>query len=57
MTAVARAEMSVERLTETDELPWQRRPQMGRTDGGWWVMPASEPRFPIIYALKATKRS
>lgn len=55
VTAVAQAGFVIDCLTETSLLPWQRWPQMVRTDGGWWTMPADQPRFPVIYGLKATK--
>src|SRR5262249_11170827 len=56
VTAVAQTGFTVERLTETSLLPWPRWPQMVRTDSGWWAMPTSQPRFPVIYGLKATRR-
>lgn len=55
ITAIAQAGLTIESLTETSLLPWQRWPQMVRTDNGWWVMPECEPRFPVLYGLKATK--
>lgn len=56
ITAIAQAGLSIERLTETALLPWPRWPLMVRADNGWWAMPESEPRFPVIYGLKAIKR-
>jgi hypothetical protein len=53
ITAVAQAGFTIESLTETDLLPWPRWPLMARTDDGWWAMPDSEPRFPVMYGLKA----
>jgi SAM-dependent methyltransferase len=53
VTAVSQAGFIIESLTETCLLPWQRWPQMVRADNGWWEMPGSEPRFPVIYGLKA----
>ncbi|KBZ68886.1 hypothetical protein K875_01443 [Mycobacterium [tuberculosis] TKK-01-0051] len=55
VTAIARAGLVVESVTETDLLPWPRWPRMVRTDGGWWTLPPSEPTFPVMYGLKATK--
>lgn len=55
VSAVAQAGFTIETLTETCLLPWLRWPSMVRTDSGWWAMPASEPRFPALYGLKATK--
>ncbi|ORW85204.1 methyltransferase type 12 [Mycobacterium sp. IEC1808] len=55
VTAVAAAGLSVERLIETRQLPWPRWSDMVRTHEGWWALPADEPRFPLMYALKAAK--
>jgi hypothetical protein len=55
VTAIAQAGFIIESLTETDLLPCRRWPQMVRTDNGWWTMPEGEPRFPVMYGLKATK--
>jgi 2-polyprenyl-3-methyl-5-hydroxy-6-metoxy-1,4-benzoquinol methylase len=55
ITAIAQTGFAVESLTETDVLPWRRWALMTQTDDGWWTMPASEPRFPVMYGLKAIK--
>jgi SAM-dependent methyltransferase len=55
ITAIAQAGLTIQSLTETRLLPWPRWAPMVRTAGGWWVMPESEPRFPVLYGLKATK--
>jgi SAM-dependent methyltransferase len=55
VTAIAQTGLILEGLTESAFLPWPRWPLMVRTDNGWWTMPPSEPRFPLTYALKATK--
>lgn len=55
ITTVAQAGFTIETLTETHLLPWPRWPSMVRTNCGWWAMPESEPRFPVLYGLKATK--
>lgn len=55
ITAIAKAGFVIESLTETGLLPWPRWPLMVRTGGGWWAMPDSQPRFPVLYGLKATK--
>ena len=55
VTALAEAGFSLGRLTETCLLPWQRWPAMVRTQHGWWTMSPSEPWFPLIYGLKASK--
>jgi SAM-dependent methyltransferase len=55
VTALARTDFVIASLTETRLLPWPRWPQMVRTDGGWWAMPPDEPRFPLLYGLKASR--
>ena len=55
VTAVVQGGLIIESLTESESLPWPRWPMMARTPNGWWAMPESEPRFPVIYGLKATK--
>lgn len=47
------AGLQISGLRELDELPWPRWPQMIRTDSGWWRMPDSAPRLPLLYALRA----
>ncbi|MEV0634678.1 class I SAM-dependent methyltransferase [Streptomyces sp. NPDC050619] len=51
--ALTGAGLNVRRLRESDELPWQRWPQMVRTSSGWWRLP--EPRIPLLYGLLATR--
>ncbi|MGV9452441.1 class I SAM-dependent methyltransferase [Streptomyces sp. NPDC003635] len=53
VTALNEAGLTVRRLRESDELPWQRWPQMVRTPSGWWRLP--EPRIPLLYGLLATR--
>jgi len=55
VTAVVQAGLVVESLTETDLLPWRRWQMMTRVANDWWAMPESEPRFPVMYGLKANK--
>lgn len=50
--ALTGAGLTIRRLRESDELPWQRWPQMERTPSGWWRLP--EPRIPLLYGLLAT---
>ncbi|WP_329343878.1 class I SAM-dependent methyltransferase [Streptomyces sp. NBC_01352] len=45
--------LTVRRLRESDELPWQRWPHMVRTPSGWWRLP--EPRIPLLYGLLAER--
>jgi SAM-dependent methyltransferase len=54
-TAIAQAGFTIRSLAETSLLPWRRWPSMVRSDGGWWAMPETGPRFPVLYGLKATK--
>ncbi|MDF3147990.1 MULTISPECIES: class I SAM-dependent methyltransferase [unclassified Streptomyces] len=51
--ALTGAGLTVRRLRESEELPWQRWPQMVRTPSGWWRLP--EPRIPLLYGLLATR--
>jgi SAM-dependent methyltransferase len=53
LSALTQAGLTVRSLRETEELPWQRWPQMRRTDSGWWRLP--EPRIPLLYGLLATR--
>ncbi|KUO05452.1 class I SAM-dependent methyltransferase [Streptomyces caeruleatus] len=53
VNALVRAGLTIRRLTESDELPWPRWPQMVRTASGWWRLP--EPRIPLLYGLLATR--
>lgn len=55
ISAIAQAGLSIETLTETNLLPWRRWLRMVRTDNGWWAMPENEPKFPVLYGLKACK--
>ncbi len=55
VTTLVRAGFTITSLTETEHIPWQRWPQMTRTDYGWWALPDTEPRIPLLYGLKATK--
>jgi SAM-dependent methyltransferase len=51
--ALTGAGLTVRRLRESEELPWQRWPQMVRTPSGWWRLP--EPRIPLLYSLLAER--
>jgi hypothetical protein len=55
VTAIAQAGLAIESLTETELLPWRRWPLMVQRGDGWWAMRENEPRFPVMYALKASK--
>ncbi|MEU9338530.1 class I SAM-dependent methyltransferase [Streptomyces sp. NPDC048290] len=49
VTALTDVGLTVRRLRESDELPWQRWERMERTATGWWRLP--EPRVPLLYGL------
>ncbi|GHJ39250.1 bifunctional 2-polyprenyl-6-hydroxyphenol methylase/3-demethylubiquinol 3-O-methyltransferase UbiG [Streptomyces sp. TS71-3] len=53
VTAVTGAGLRVERLRESHELPWPRWPGMVRGESGWWRLPDTAPRVPLMYALLA----
>ncbi|MEU5438259.1 class I SAM-dependent methyltransferase [Streptomyces sp. NPDC020719] len=53
VNAVTGAGMTLHRLRESNELPWQRWPEMVRTPAGWWQLP--EPRIPLRYGLLASR--
>ncbi|MFI9011543.1 class I SAM-dependent methyltransferase [Actinosynnema sp. NPDC053489] len=55
VTALVRAGLRIDELTESELLPWPRWARMTRTGSGWWALPADEPRMPLMYALKASK--
>lgn len=55
VTALVGAGLRIERLRETDRLPWRRWPSMVPADGGWFRLPDEEPRVPLMYALLASK--
>ncbi|GAA3491640.1 class I SAM-dependent methyltransferase [Streptomyces cremeus] len=55
VTALVGAGLRIVRLRESDELPWPRWPDMVRTPGGWWRLPDTAPRVPLLYALLAEK--
>ena len=55
ITTLIQAGFTIDRLTETELLPWQRWPQMVRADCGWWTLPKNAPRIPLLYGLKASK--
>ncbi|GAA4549036.1 class I SAM-dependent methyltransferase [Amycolatopsis samaneae] len=55
VTALSGAGLSVTSLRETELLPWPRWERMVPAEDGWWRLPDSEPRVPLLYALKAVK--
>jgi SAM-dependent methyltransferase len=55
INAVIGAGLRVETFRETHQLPWRRWHRMESTPDGWWQLPASEPRIPLLYALLARR--
>lgn len=55
VTALVGAGLRVERLREDHRIPWPRWPTMLRDDDGWFALPPSAPRIPLLYAVLATK--
>ena len=53
VTALAGAGLRVDSLRESDELPWLRWSRMEPTADGFWRLPESAPRIPLLYALRA----
>jgi SAM-dependent methyltransferase len=57
VSALVGAGLRIELLREADTLPWPRWPDMVRTDDGWFRLPESAPRIPLLYAIKASRPS
>lgn len=56
VTALVGAGLTITRLRETEQLPWPRFDRMVRDDDtGWWQLPPTDARIPLLYALAATK--
>lgn len=55
VTALLGAGLRLDRLRESERLPWPRWPSMIDAGGGWFRLPDSEPRIPLILALRAVK--
>lgn len=53
VTALVAAGLQVELVRELPELPWPRWPSMRRVESGWFALPESEPRIPLLYAIRA----
>lgn len=53
ITAVVGAGLRVDRLRESDRIPWPRWPSMVPTSDGWFQLPPNAPRIPLLYALLA----
>ena len=57
ITALVNAGLTITRLRETELLPWPRWERMIRDESGWWRLPETDPRIPLLYGLTATKSS
>ncbi|SDD03145.1 class I SAM-dependent methyltransferase [Actinokineospora iranica] len=55
VNALVGAGLRITLLRETERLPWRRWSTMANPDGGWYRLPDSAPRIPLIYALQAVK--
>jgi 2-polyprenyl-3-methyl-5-hydroxy-6-metoxy-1,4-benzoquinol methylase len=55
VTTLSSAGLRIDSLRESDVLQWPRWPSMVQTPEGWWRLPDSAPRIPLLFALKATK--
>ena len=53
VNALVGAGLAIELVRETDKLPWPRWATMERTEDGWFRLPSSAPRIPLLYALRA----
>jgi SAM-dependent methyltransferase len=54
VSALATVGLRIDVVRETSELPWPRWASMTRTESGWFVLPDSEPRIPLLYAIRAS---
>lgn len=55
VSAVVDGGLRIDRLRESDTLPWPRWQSMSEVEPGWWRLPADHPRLALFYALLATK--
>jgi SAM-dependent methyltransferase len=55
ITALVNSGLTIARLRESELLPWPRWDRMVQDDSGWWRLPPSDPRIPLLYGLRATK--
>lgn len=55
VTALVVAGLEIARLRETDLFPVQRWGRMIRDESGWWRLPPTDPRIPLLYGLTAAK--
>jgi SAM-dependent methyltransferase len=55
VNALVGAGLRIERLRESDKLPWPRWSGMVQDDDGWFRLADDQPRIPLLYALLARK--
>ena len=55
INALTGAGLRIERLRESERLPWRRWTSMTPAEGGWFRLPDSAPRIPLMYALLTRK--
>ncbi|MBO0827875.1 MAG: methyltransferase domain-containing protein [Streptosporangiales bacterium] len=55
VNALIGAGLRIESLAEHDILPWQRIPEMTPAGNGWWRLPESRPRIPVLFSLRAVR--
>ncbi len=56
VTSLIDAGLTITRLRETELLPWPRFERMIPDEKtGWWKLPPTDARIPLLYALAATK--
>jgi SAM-dependent methyltransferase len=55
INAFVDAGLRIERVRESDRIPWPRWSSMIPTEDGWFRLPDSAPRIPLLYAVLARK--
>lgn len=55
VNALIGAGLRIESLGEHEILPWQRLPDMTPAGNGWWRLPDSKPRVPVLFSLRAVR--
>lgn len=56
VTALIEAGLIVDFLHEHDRAGWKMLKGLEDTGNGWWVIPAGQPRVPLSFSIKGTKR-
>src|SRR5690606_9671496 len=55
VAALLRAGLRIASRVGHDVLPWRRFPDMTEAGNGWWRLPRSRPRVPVLYSLRAVR--